>query len=270
MKFSERKGTALITGASSGIGAVYADRFARRGYDVILVARNRARLEEIADRIETGTDAMAGVLVADLNDTLDLQRVEDAFCLDASINVLVNNAGMGFVAPTLEADIDAMTRMIGLNVTALTRLSYAGATAFVDRGAGTIINIGSAVALAPEILNGVYGGTKAYVLAFSQALRRELADTNVRVQVVMPGAIATEFWSHAGKPVDELPPQNVMSAEDLVDAALTGLELGEFATIPSLPDAEEWLAFEAARLAFRPQISRAQPAARYFGKSVAA
>src|SRR5688572_44859 len=196
---SVRKGTALITGASSGIGALYADRFARRGYDVVLVARNRARLEEVADRIETATDAMAGVLVADLNDTLDLQRVETAFCLDSSINVLVNNAGLGFVAPTLDADIDAMTRMIGLNITALTRLSHAAATAFVDRGAGTIINIGSAVALAPEILNGVYGGTKAYVLAFSQALQQELANTSIRVQVVMPGAVATEFWSNAGK-----------------------------------------------------------------------
>jgi short-subunit dehydrogenase len=265
-----RKGTALITGASSGIGAVYADRFARRGYDVVLVARNRARLEEVADRIESATDAMAGVLVADLNDTLDLLRVENAFCLDSSINVLVNNAGMGFVAPTLDADIDAMTRMIGLNVTALTRLSHAAATAFVDRGAGTIINISSAVALAPEILNGVYGGTKAYVLAFSQALKQELAGTDIRVQVVMPGAVATEFWSSAGKPVGELPPQNVMSAEDLVDAALAGLDLGEFATIPSLPDAGEWLAFEAARLAFRPQISRARPAARYFRDPAAA
>src|SRR5690349_6796674 len=118
------KGTALITGASSRIGAVYADRLARRGYGLILVARNRERLERLAGRIEWGTGAMAGVLPADLSNPTELRRVEEAFRLDTSITMLVNNAGIGLSAPTLDVDIDAMQEMITLNVTALTRLTY--------------------------------------------------------------------------------------------------------------------------------------------------
>lgn len=266
---NERKGTALITGASSGIGAVYADRLARRGYDLILVARNREKLERLAARIEWETEAMVGVLAADLSDPVDLRRVEDAFGLDSSITMLVNNAGMGLYAPTLDSDLQKMQEMITLNVTALTRLTYAAASQFVDRGAGAIINISSAVAIAPELLNGVYGGTKAFVLAFSQGLHQELANTGVRVQVVLPGAVATAFWSNAGKSVDELPQQIVMSSEDLVDAALAGFDLGEFATIPSLPDARDWDNFESARLAFRPNLSLARPASRYISNSSA-
>jgi short-subunit dehydrogenase len=265
-----RKGTALITGASSGIGAAYADRLARRGYDVILVARNRLRLHELAARLESGTDALVGVLAADLTDEADLRRVERAFGLDSSINLLVNSAGMGLVAPTLDSNIDTMQQMISLNVTALTRLNYAAATEFVDRGHGTIINIASGVALVPEILNGVYGASKAFVLGLSQALRQELEGTGVRVQVVMPGAVATEFWDHAGRPVEQLPGEIVMSVDDVVDAALAGLDLGEFATLPALPSIEEWNAFDAARVAFRPKISSAKPARRYGGGQTAA
>jgi uncharacterized protein len=257
------KGTALITGASSGIGAVYADRLARRGYDIILVARNRERLDELAARIESDTKALVGVLAADLTDEIDLRRVERSFGLDSSINLLVNNAGIGLIAPILDSNIDTMQRMIALNVTALTRLSYAAATEFVDRREGTIINIASGVAIVPEVLNGVYGASKSYVLGLSQALRQELEGTGVRMQVVMPGAVATDFWELAGKPVEDLPGDIVMSAEDVVDAALAGLDLGEFATIPSLPNIEEWNAFEAARVAFRSKISATQPARRY-------
>jgi short-subunit dehydrogenase len=264
---NQSKGTALITGASSGIGAVYADRLARRGYDLILVARNRERLEKLAARIEWETEAMVGVLVADLADPLDLRRVENAFGLDTSISLLLNNAGMGVYAPTLDSDLEKMQEMITLNVTALTRLTYAAATHFVDRGAGVIINISSAFAIAPELLNGVYGGTKAFVLALSQALLQELSGSGVRVQVVLPGEVATEFWSNIGRSVDELPERIVMSSDDLVDAALAGFDLGEFATIPSLPDIREWEAFESARVAFRSNLSLARPASRYISAS---
>ena len=135
---------------------------------------------------------------ADLNDANDLRRVENTLRTDSSITMLVNNAGIGLYEPTLKSDIDTLEAMIGLNVTALTRLSYAAATGFVERDSGAIINISSIAAIAPEILNGVYSSTKAYVLAFSQSLRKELVDTGVRVQVVLPGAIATEFWAKAG------------------------------------------------------------------------
>src|SRR5262249_23606993 len=128
---------------------------------------------------------------------------------------------------------------------------------------GTLINIASIVAVAPELLNGVYGGTKAFVLAFTQSLQHELADKGVRVQAVLPGATATDFWEISGKPVQELPQQIVMSAEPLVDAALAGLDAGEVFTVPSLPEAAQWDAFEAARRAMGPNLSRATPAARY-------
>jgi hypothetical protein len=153
--------------------------------------------------------------------------------------------------------------MIALNVAALMRLTFAAAPAFVARGSGTVINIASIVAVAPETLNGVYGGTKAFVLAFSQSLRHELADKGVRVQVVLPGATATDFWSVAGSSVEHLPREIVMPAGDLVDAALSGLDQGEFATLPSLPDPADWDAYEAARRALLPGLSRATPASRY-------
>jgi short-subunit dehydrogenase len=257
------KGTALITGASSGIGAQYAERLARRGYDLILVARNRQRLDALAARLESETLAMVEPVAADLGDPADLRRIENILRTDSSITLLLNNAGMGLYAPMLDSEIDAEQRMIALNVTALTRLSHAAAPGFVERGDGAIINISSIVAIAPELLNAVYGGTKAYVLAFSQSLRHELADTGVRVQVVLPGAIATEFWENAGKPVQELPQNIVMSPADLVDAALSGFDQGEFVTIPSLPDADDWYSFDAARLALRPNLSRSRPAQRY-------
>jgi short-subunit dehydrogenase len=257
------KGTALITGASSGIGAVYADRLARRGYDLILVARNRDRLNDLADRLTTATGRSVEVVVADLGRKEDVRRVEEVLRTDASITMLVNNAGIGGAAPLLASDADRMEEMIELNVTALTRLTYAAVPKFVQRGNGTIVNIASIVAVAPEMLNGVYGGTKAFVLAFSQSLRHELADKGVHIQTVLPGATRTEFWDIAGQPVDNLPQGIVMSVDHLVDAALAGLDQGEFATVPSLPDAADWQAFESARAALGPNLSRSVPAARY-------
>src|SRR5262249_21419788 len=120
----------------------------------------------------------------------------------------------------LSSDVQKMEGMIQLNVTALTRLTYAAAPRFVERGNGTIINISSSAAIAPETLNGVYAGTKAFVLGFSQSLVHELTGKGVRVQAVLPGATATEFWDIAGRPVHQLPQQIVMSADDMVDAAL--------------------------------------------------
>ena len=263
MTTSKNHGTALVTGASSGIGAIYADRLARRGYDLILVARNRQRLEALAQRLTREEGRKVDLIVADLNNRNDVVRVEAVLRANASITLLVNNAGVGSTAPLLNADIDKMEDMIALNVTALTRLTYAAVPAFIARGRGTIVNIASIVGVAPELLNGVYGGTKAFVLALSRSLRHELADTGVRVQVVVPGAIATEFWNIAGTPVENLPKERVMSPEDLVDAALAGLDQGEFVTIPALPNAADWDAFDAAREALLPNLSHATPAERY-------
>lgn len=260
---NEAKGTALITGASSGIGALYADRLARQGHDLILVARNADKLEQVAKAIRDATGRQVDTLPADLASPSDLRRVEDRLANDRGITMLVNNAGMGSTARALDADVDTMSAIISLNVEALMRLTYAVVPAFVARGRGTIVNIASIVAVAPEVLNGVYGGTKAFVLAFSQNLHRDLHGTGVNVQVVLPGATATEFWGIAGTPVEHLPNEIVMRADQLVDAALAGLARGEFATIPSLHDESRWDAFEAARQAMAGELSTSTPAARY-------
>ncbi len=263
MSTNPSKGAALITGASTGIGAIYADRLARRGHDLILVARNRERLAVLAERLTRETGRIIEILPADLNDAADLARVEDRLRTDPAITLLVNNAGVGAVAPLLESDVDEMTRMITLNSVALTRLTYAAAPGFVARGGGGFINIASVVAIAPEILNGVYGASKAYVLALSQSLQHELGARGVRVQAVLPGATSTEFWDVAGMPVDNLPSEWVMSADAMVDAALTGFDLGEVVTIPALVDGGEWDAYEAARVAMSDHLSRSAPAPRY-------
>ncbi|MDC0710449.1 SDR family oxidoreductase [Stigmatella sp. ncwal1] len=263
MTATGKLGTALITGASSGIGALYAHRLAHRGHDLILVARGRERLEAIQKRIVEETGRSVELVIADLGVQEDVARVEQVLKSNPRLTLLINNAGMGATAPLLSSDVDKMEAMIDLNVTALTRLTYAAVPGFVARGGGTLINIASIVAVAPELLNGVYGASKAFVVALSQSLRHELADKGVRVQVVLPGATATEFWDNAGMPLSHLPSEIVMSAEHLVDAALSGLDQGEFVTLPALPVAADWDAFEAARQALRPNLSHTLPGERY-------
>jgi len=257
------KGTAVITGASSGIGSIYADRLARGGYDLILVARNQEKLEALATRLCRDTCRSVKVLAADLNNKRDLAEVEDRLRTDDSVTMLVNNAGVGATAPLVDSDVDLMERMIRLNVIALMRLTYAVVPAFVKRGGGTIIYMASIAGIAPELLNGVYSGTKAFVLAFSLSLHKELTQNNIRVQVVLPGATATDFWAIAGTPLEHLPSQIVMKAEDMVDAALAGLEQGEVMTIPSLPNVADWEAYETARQKLLPKLSLTSPAERY-------
>ena len=269
---ADTKGTALITGASSGIGAVYAEELAQRGFDLILVARNIDRLAAVAEKLRATSGRTIDTVQADLNDGADLRRIEAILRGDQRITMLVNNAGFGSAAPLLQADPDAMERMIGVNVTAVTRLAYAAAPAFAARGHGAIINIASTVAIIPELLNGVYGASKAYVLAFTQSLQHELASRGVRIQAVLPGATATEFWNVAGGGGHQnLPAGIVMRTADLVAAALAGFEAGEVVTIPPLEKGEAWTALEAARTALSAQLGAASPATRYgVGRSAAA
>jgi uncharacterized protein len=270
MSATKTKGIALITGASTGIGAIYAHRLAKRGYDLILVARNQSRLAAVAARLKSETGRSVETIAADLNDKADLARIETTLRDNTNITMLVNNAGVGAAAPLLNSDVEKMDQMIRLNVVALTRLAYAVAPGFVARGGGTIVNIASIVAISPETLNGVYGGSKAFVLAFSQSLQHELGQKGVRIQAVLPGATATEFWDTAGLPVHNLPSEIVMTAEDMVDAALAGLDQGEIVTIPSLPDKAEWDAFDAARRAMSGKLSSTVPARRYNIRQTAA
>ena len=257
------KGTALITGASSGIGAMYADRLARRGHDLILVARSRERLEALARRLTDDTGRSVEILVADLNDKADLARVEMRLRTDVSITVLVNNAGIAMSGDLASSDADRLESMIRLNVLAPSRLALAAIPGFVGRGKGTLINISSVLALAPERFNGAYSGTKAYLLNLSLRLQEEVGSKGVRVQVVLPGATRTEIWEKAGTDIGTLPPGMVMDVDDMVDAALTGLDRGEVVTIPALPDVADWNAYEEARRHMVPKLSLSVPAARY-------
>jgi short-subunit dehydrogenase len=262
MNHPSLKDVALITGASSGIGAVYADRLAQRGYDLILVARNAQRLTALADRLHGETGRQIAVMPTDLNDKAERAKVEAVLRDDPNIAVLVNNAGVGSVASILDAEVDTMEAMIALNVTALTRLAYAAAPAFAARGAGTIINISSVVGVAVEALNGVYSASKSYVLSFGHSLQKDLAEKGVRVQTVLPGATATEFWDVAGYPAQKTS-EITMSADDLVDAALAGLDAGELVTIPGLHDGELWTRWEADRRSISPKFRNKNPAPRY-------
>jgi short-subunit dehydrogenase len=261
---SNNKGTALITGASTGIGAVYADRLAKRGYDLILVARSKDKLDEVGKQIQSSTGRKTETLQADLTVAADVRRIADRLLSDNAITAFVNNAGIASAGKLLDSDADYLDQIVQINVTAFTRLAVAAATSFAKRSSGLIINIGSIVALAPELLNGVYSGSKAYVQNLSTSLKNELADKGVTVQVVLPGATATPLWEKSGVNVHtDFPPEWVMTTEDMVDASLAGLDQGEFVTIPALPNAADFEAYEKARLGLAPNLSRKDPAPRY-------
>ncbi len=255
------KPTVLITGASSGIGAVYADRFARRGHDLVLVARDVSRLERLADRLRREADVLVDVLQADLTTEQDLKRVEQRLREDVRIGVLVNNAGSLAQGSFLDQSGGDVTGLIALNVTALTRLANAVAPRLAAAGEGAIVNLGSVVGLAPELGLTVYGATKAFALFLSQGLHLELGPKGVYVQAVLPSATRTEIWQRSGRDVNAF--SAAMATEELVDAALVGFDRRETVTIPPLPDAGQWAALEAARQAMLPNFIQAHAAERY-------
>ena len=254
---------ALITGASSGIGATYADRLARRGHDLVLVARDTGRMEELAARLRIYAGRTVEVIGADLTVEKEVRVIADRIGGDERIGLLINNAGMTLHGTILDEDPANVARLISLNVQAVTTLAGAAARAFPARGSAAIVNLSSVLALAPERIDGVYNGSKAYVLALSQWLAQALADKGVRVQAVLPGLTRTEIWSRVGKDIDAFPREMIMSVDDMVDAALVGLDRGETVTIPSLPDEGQWTALTDARLALWPNLSRRQVAGRY-------
>jgi len=259
----ELNGTALITGASTGIGAVYADRLAKRGHDLILVARDVARLEALADRLRAETGRTIEVLPADLTDRAALAKVEARLAGDPAIDILVNNAGMSMHGTIVDSEPAQIERLIALNITAPSLLAAAAAKAFVVRKRGAIVNIASVLALAPEMFDGLYSGSKAHLLNLSQSLAGQLGPQGVYVQAVLPGATRTEIWERSGKDIDAFPPEMVMGVDDLVDAALVGFDLRETVTIPPLADEGQWDAFTQARLAMGPGLSRRAVADRY-------
>ena len=255
------KQTFLLTGASDGIGAVYADRLAKRGHDLILVARRADKLAALADQLRGDTGVAVDVIAADLANPDDLARIEARLRDDDAVTGLINNAGIAGETTLVDADPAYLTGMIDLNILAVTRLSAAIAPRLAAKGAGTLVNITSITALMPGGFTAVYPASKAYVLAFTEALQVELGSKGVRVQAVLPGITRTPIWGEAQ--LANIPADMVMDVGDMVDAALTGLDNGEVITIPALPDQADYDAYIAARDALRPNLSRSQPAARY-------
>lgn len=263
MSTAGKLGTALITGASTGIGAVYADRLARRGYDLILVARNKSKLDKLGARLGLEYGARVQVLPADLTVDADLHRVERVLREDPSITFLVNNAGAATLSPLATADIERLDRDIRLNVLAPTRLAHAVLPGFIARNRGALVNIASILSQMVQPGNSVYGGTKAYLLHFGEVLALELAASAVRVQTVLPGATRTSLWDGSGVELKDLPPEIVMEVDEMVDAALAGFDQGEPVTVPSLPDVGDWQRLIKAREDLRPNLSRQHSAPRY-------
>jgi uncharacterized protein len=253
--------TVLITGASTGIGATYAERFARRGHDLVLVARDNARLEVLAARLRQETGIAVDVLQADLTQRDELATVEARLRDDARIGILINNAGIAMSGGFVDQSADSIERLVTLNTTALTRLAAAVAPRLVESGEGAIVNIGSVVGLAPEFGMSVYGATKAFVLFLSQGLSLELAPKGIYVQAVLPAATRTEIWERAGIDINTLP--EVMDVGELVDAALVGFDRRETVTIPPLHVAARWDTLDASRQALLTDIRQAQAAERY-------
>lgn len=257
--------TVLITGASTGIGATYAARFAQRGHDLVLVARDKGRLDALAARLREQHSVNVDVIQADLTQTGDLNSVETRLRDDAAIGILVNNAGAAQSGSFIEQSTDSVAQLVTLNTTALVRLASAIAPRLAQAGDGAIINIGSVVGLAPEFGMTVYGATKAFVLFLSQGLSLELAPKGVYVQAVLPAATRTEIWDRAGIDINTL--SDVMEVGDLVDAALVGFDRREPVTIPPLQDAARWDALQGARQGLLAQIKQSQVAERYTAKA---
>ncbi|MGR6807549.1 SDR family NAD(P)-dependent oxidoreductase [Sphaerotilus natans] len=260
---SSARPAVLITGASAGIGAAYAERFARRGHDLVLVARDQQRLDASAARLRETCRVQVDVLRADLTQAADLAAVEARLRDDARIGILVNNAGAPQAGGILQQTAEGIDQLVALNTTALTRLAAVAAARFAAAGQGAIVNIGSILGLWPEFGVSIYAATKAYVQLLSQGLNLELAPKGVYVQAVLPAGTRTEIWGRAGVDISTMP--DLMDVGELVDAALVGFDRREAVTIPPLADAGHWAALEAARQALLADLHQAHAADRYRG-----
>jgi len=239
MSVSRSKPRALITGASSGIGVAYAERLARDGYDVVLVARRRERLEDLAQRLRREADLHAEVVAADLTDAGALAQVEARVAGDESLALLINNAGFGGYHPFVEIEREVIDDLINIHVRAVARLTRAALPGMVRRRTGGVINVASLLAfsgsLPPNPLphRATYAGAKAFMVTFTQALAGELSGTGVGVQVCLPGVVATEFHTVQGMDFSKRPR---MTADDVVAASLAAFARGEVTCIPGLDD----------------------------------
>jgi len=242
MTESSARPRALVTGASSGIGAAFAERLARDQHDLIIVARRRERLEALAKRLHETYHITVEVMVTDLSEPGDLHEVETRIAEDTALELLVNNAGFGGYMPFVALDPDRAEELIRLQVVAVTRLTRAALPGMIARGHGAIINVSSRLAYSAALSSptmpkrATYAATKAYVNTFTQLLHDELAGTGVRMQALCPGVVRTEFHERMGQDPSRIPAAIVMTPEDIVEASLAGLRLGEVICVPALDD----------------------------------
>lgn len=253
--------TALITGASSGIGTVYARRLAARGHDLVLVARATDRLNTLADELRIAHGVAIEVITADLTDAAQMEPVVSRLRAEPPIDILVNNAGASISGGFSHADPAALENLLRLNSLVPTLLTVALLPGMLQRGHGSIVNVASVLALLPEYAHGIYPATKSYVLTMSQGLHAEVGAKGVYVQAVLPAATRTEIYQRSGGDISKVP--DVMEVDDLVDAALVGFDRRELVTIPPVPNVADWDAFEQARMVLARGFSNAKPAERY-------
>ena len=258
MSEAKTLGTAVVTGASSGIGKIYAGKLAERGFNLILVARRAERLSELAEQLKAKYGVTVTNVAADLSNPNDTERVAQAIENNSSVTLLVNNAGTMAMGAFAEAKPAVIADMLHVNVLALTRLALAVLPGFKQRDRGTLINMGSILGYYGYPGTSAYSGTKAYVLTFTRNLQAELAGTNVKVQLVAPAGTATEGWDSTT--VDS---SVIMTAEACVDASLKGLDKQEATTLPSVEDLQLLTKYEAAAGALVAASQTGKTATRY-------
>jgi uncharacterized protein len=258
------KGSALVTGTSSGIGEAFAERLARDGYDLILVARRRERLEALAQRLQGKFGVKAETLPADLTDSGELRQVEMRIAAHTDLSLLVNNAGRGDIMPFAEMPRDTAENMIELNITALVRLTHAALPGMLARGRGTIVNVSSGLAYGVLAPFSVYGATKAFVSHFTELLHEEVKSKGLVLQALVPGLTRTNLGgAEENKFFDRFPKELVMSPEDLVNASMASLSLGELFCMPLVEDPEAWARASQAIKDIGHSPLSSKPAARY-------
>ncbi len=229
--------TALITGASSGIGRAFAQRLAAKGFDLILVARRRQRLERLRNKLQSKFAVGVEVCPADLADAVDVARLEQRVAQPPGLAMLVNNAGFGVGGTFVDGQIARHLEMIHVHVVATVRLTKAALPGMIARGAGSIVNVSSMAAFVTGPGSVTYSATKAYLNSFSQSLQSELAGTGVRVQALCPGFTYTEFhdspeyekWDRS-----QIPGFLWMRAERVVEISLRALPRGKVICVPGL------------------------------------
>jgi short-subunit dehydrogenase len=231
---AESRPLAVVTGASAGIGAVYARRLAAQGFDLILVARRRERLEELASELSSRHGAQVEALPADLIRDDGLQLVEERIARAENLEFLVNNAGFGVMGRFSEGPVDSHNAMHRLHVLATMRLSHAALRKMRARGKGALVNVSSVAAFICRPGNTSYYATKAWVNCFTEGLYLELkaARSPVRVQALCPGFTVTEFHDVMGFDRKQVPSSWWMSAEDVVEASLRGLQRNQLFVVP--------------------------------------